>query len=229
MKEGMNTMETREVTLDQVKESEKVKTYIEKANEQMSALGYTEHGFRHAGNVAAMARSIPASLGLEPRLAELAAIAGYLHDIGNVINRQYHGESGAMLAYDILKEMGMPHDEIAIVMAAIGNHEEELGAPISPVCAALILADKSDVHYSRVQNPNPLTFDIHDRVNHAVQHSELRVDKENKSINLELTTNSDGATVMEYFEIFLTRMLMCRRAADFFGYKFRLVINGVDM
>jgi len=217
------------VTLDQVRRSDKVKTYIEKANEQMNALGYTEHGFRHAANVAEMARSIPANLGLEPRLAELAAIAGYLHDIGNVVNRQYHGETGAMLAYDILKDMGMPPDEIAIIMAAIGNHEEELGAPVSAVCAALILADKSDVHNSRVQNPNPLAFDIHDRVNHAVQHSQLRVDHENRSINLELTTNSHDATVMEYFEIFLTRMLMCRRAADFFGYKFRLIINGVDL
>lgn len=217
------------VTLDQVRRSDKVKTYIEKANEQMNALGYTEHGFRHAGIVAEIARSIPANLGLEPRLAEIAAIAGYLHDIGNLVNREFHSQTGAMLAYDILKDMGMPPDEIAVVMAAIGNHEEEFGAPISAVSAALILADKSDVHYSRVQNPNPLTFDIHDRVNHTVQHSLLRVDQENKSINLELTTNSHGATVLEYFEIFLTRMLMCRRAADFFGYKFRLIIDGVDL
>lgn len=217
------------ITLDEVRRCDKVKTYIEKANEQLNALGYTEHGFRHSSIVAETARSIPMNLGLDSRLAELAAISGYLHDIGNLINRNCHGETGAMLAHDILKEMGMAPHEIATVMAAIGNHEEELGAPISAVCAALILADKSDVHFSRVQNPNPLTFDIHDRVNHAVQHSLLRVDQQNKSINLELTTNSHGATVMEYFEIFLTRMLMCRRAADFFGYKFRLIINGVDL
>lgn len=217
------------ITLDEVRRNDKVKIYIEKANEQMNALGYTEHGFRHAGIVAETAKSIPTNLGLEPRLAELAAIAGYLHDIGNVVNRQGHGETSAMLAYNILNELGMGPEEIAIIMAAIGNHEEEFGAPVSPVCAALILADKSDVHYSRVQNPNPLAFDIHDRVNHAVQHSHLRVDVQNKSINLELTASAHGATVMEYFEIFLSRMLMCRRAADFFGYRFRLIINGVDM
>jgi hypothetical protein len=133
------------------------------------------------------------------------------------------------MAFNILTRMGMPTEEIATVIAAIGNHEEELGSPVSPVGAALILADKAVVHHSRVQNPNPLAFDIHDRVNHAVQHSALRVDKERKTINLELTTDSQAASVMEYFEIFLTRMLMCRRAADFFGYRFRLIINGTDL
>lgn len=220
---------TQIVTLDQVRKNDLVKTYIEMANAQMSALGYTEHGFRHADIVAETSRSIPASLGLEPRMAELAAIAGYLHDIGNMINRSNHGETGAMLAHDILKDLGMPAGEIAIVMGAIGNHEEQLGSPISAVGAALILGDKSDVHYSRVQNPNPLAFDIHDRVNYAVQHSYLRVDQQQMSINLELTTNAESATVMEYFEIFLSRMLMCRRAADFFGYKFKLIINGVSL
>ena len=222
-------MERQIITLDHVRRDSEVKIYIEKANEQMNALGYTEHGFRHAGIVAETARSIPAELGFEPRLAELAAIAGYVHDIGNAINRNIHCETGAIMALSILTRMGMPTDEVATIIAAIGNHEEELGAPVSPVCAAVILADKSDVHHSRVQNPNPLAFDIHDRVNHAVQRSCLRVDKQAKTINLELSTDHQAASVMEYFEIFLTRMLMCRRAADFFGYRFRLVINGTDL
>lgn len=222
-------MENIILTIEQIRKDPEVRVYIEKANEQMNALGYTEHGFRHAGNVAETARSIPEELGFEPRLAELAAIAGYLHDLGNAINRNIHCETGAILAFSILTRMQMPTEEIATVIAAIGNHEEELGSPVSAVAAALILADKADVHHSRVQNQNPLSFDIHDRVNHAVQHSALRVDKEARTINLELTTDPQAATVMEYFEIFLTRMLMCRRAADFFGYRFRLVINGTDL
>lgn len=222
-------MENQIITLEAVKTNHEVRTFITKANEQMNALGYTEHGFRHAGNVSNMARDILKDLDFEPRLVELAAIAGYLHDIGNAINRNSHSETAGVLAYSILSKMGMEIEEIGTVIAAIGNHEEELGAPVSPVASALILADKADVHYSRVQNPNPLTFDIHDRVNHAVQSSNLRVDKTAKTINLELETDGQAASVMEYFEIFLTRMLMCRRAADFFGYRFRLVINGTDL
>ena len=222
-------MQSTAVTLDDVRRDPKVKTFLEAANEQMNALGYTEHGFRHAGIVAETAHGIIASLGQDGRAAELAAIAGYLHDLGNAINRQGHPETAALMAYTLLNEIGMPTNEIAQVIAAIGNHEEELGAPISAISSALIIADKSDVHHSRVQNQNPLTFDIHDRVNFSVQKSELRVDKENKSINLELTTDEQSASVMEYFEIFLSRMLMCRRAADFFGYKFKLIINGVEM
>ena len=195
----------------------------------MNALGYTEHGFRHSGIVAETAHSIMAGLGQGPREAELAAIAGYLHDIGNAVSRQGHTDSAAIMAFMLLNEMGMPASEIALIIAAIGNHEEEIGSPVSAISAALILADKSDVHHSRVQNQNPLTFDIHDRVNYSVQRSNLRVDTENKSINLELTTDEKSASVMEYFEIFLSRMLICRRAADYFGYKFKLVINGVDM
>jgi uncharacterized protein len=222
-------MEKNIVTLETIRKDQEVRIFIEKANEQMNALGYTEHGFRHAGIVAEMAQSIPAHLGFAPRLVQLAAVAGYMHDIGNAINRNIHCETGAVMAYSILTRMEMPTEEIATVIAAIGNHEEELGAPVSPVGAALILADKADVHRSRVQNPNPLAFDIHDRVNHAVEHSALRVDKQAKTINLELTTDQQAASVMDYFEIFLTRMLMCRRAADFFGYRFRLVIDGTDL
>jgi metal-dependent HD superfamily phosphatase/phosphodiesterase len=224
-------MDTQEnvVTLDRVRRDPKVRVFLEAANEQMYALGYTEHGFRHAGIVAETARNIIVSLGQDGRTAELAAIAGYLHDVGNSVSRLGHPDTSALMAYNLLSEIGMPPKEIAQVIAAIGNHEEEHGAPISAIGAALIIADKSDVHHSRVQNQNPLTFDIHDRVNFSVQRSILRVDTENKSINLELTTDERSASVMEYFEIFLSRMLMCRRAADFFGYKFKLIINGVEM
>ncbi len=217
------------VLLDTVRRNPKVKIYIQAANEQMDALGYTEHGFRHAGIVAQTARDLIANLGNDGRTSELAAIAGYLHDIGNSINRQGHPDTAALMAFILLNEIGLPAEENAMVIAAIGNHEEEHGSPISAISAALIIADKSDVHHSRVQNQNPLTFDIHDRVNFSVQKSHLRVDMENKSINLELATDEKSASVMEYFEIFLTRMLMCRRAADFFGYRFKLIINEVEM
>ena len=218
-----------EITLKEVRRDPRVKTYIEKANEQMSAIGYTEHGFRHAGIVAGVARGIPRQLGLSARESELAAIAGYLHDIGNVINRANHCETAALLAQDILIGMGMDPSEVAIVMGAIGNHEEDNGFPINAVTAAVIIADKSDVHFSRVQNPNPMMFDIHDRVNHAVQKSYLRVEPEEKIISLELTVETTSASMMEYFEIFLLRMVMCRRAADVLGCKFKLVINGMEL
>lgn len=218
-----------EITLKEVRRDPRVKTYIEKANEQMSAIGYTEHGFRHAGIVAGVARGIPRQLGLSARESELAAIAGYLHDIGNVINRANHCETAALLAESILIPMGMDPSEVAIIMGAIGNHEEDNGFPINAVTAAVIIADKSDVHFSRVQNPNPMTFDIHDRVNHAVQKSYLRVEPEEKIISLELTVETTSASMMEYFEIFLLRMVMCRRAADVLGCKFKLVINGVEL
>lgn len=222
-------MEKAIVTLETVRHDPKVKTFIEAANSQMNALGYTEHGFRHASIVAETAHSVIASMGQNGRQAELAAISGYMHDIGNAVNRLGHPDTSAVLAFTLLNELHMPADEIASVIAAIGNHEEELGAPVSAISASLIIADKSDVHHSRVQNQNPLTFDIHDRVNFSVQRSSLRVDNDNKSINLELMTDERSASVIDYFEIFLTRMLMCRRAADFFGYKFKLIINDVEM
>jgi len=218
-----------QLTLRDVKRDLRVRTYIEKANEQMNAIGYTEHGFRHAVIVAGMARSIPRKLGLPAREAELAAIAGYLHDIGNVINRCTHPETGAVLAETILYGLGMSSGETAIIMGAIGNHEEDNGFPINDVAAAVIIADKSDVHFTRVQNPNPRAFDIHDRVNHAVQKSFLRVDPGERMIILELTVDVESASVMEYFEIFLLRMVMCRRAADVLGCNFKVVINGHDL
>lgn len=222
-------MEKDIITLDKIRRDPKIRTFIEAANNQMNMLGYTEHGFRHAGIAAETARNIITSLGQNGRIAELAAIAGYLHDIGNAINRLGHPDTAALMAFTLLNEIGMPAEEVAQIIAAIGNHEEDLGAPVSAIGAALILADKSDVHHSRVQNQNPITFDIHDRVNFSVQKSMMRVDTENKSINLELVTDEELASVMEYFEIFLSRMLMCRRAADFFGYKFKIIINDVEM
>lgn len=217
------------VTLKDVRHDLRVRTYITRANEQMKAIGYTEHGHRHAGIVATIARSILNNLGYSARNAELGAIAGYLHDIGCVINRVGHVESGALIAYDLLNKMNLPPSEIATIIGAIGNHEEPDGEPISAPSAAVIIADKSDVHFTRVQNADPTKFDMHDRVNYAVQKSYLRVLPEEKTINLELEINTDHASVTEYFEIFVLRMVLCRRAADFLGCKFRLRINGVNL
>jgi hypothetical protein len=189
-------------------------------------MGYTEHGHRHAGIVATITRYIMESLGASQRQSELAQIAAYLHDIGNVINRAAHPGVGAALVFTILNEMGMDPTEIAPILGAIGNHEETEGVPVGMMSAALILADKSDVHYSRVQNPIYETFDIHDRVNHAVQKSRLSMNTETKTAELLLQIDTSSATVMEYFEIFLSRMIMCRRAANMLGYRFCLSING---
>jgi putative nucleotidyltransferase with HDIG domain len=217
------------VTLRDVRNNERVRVYIEKANEQMAAIGYSEHGLRHAALVAAIARNICLELGFEPRAAELAAIAGYLHDIGNCVHRAYHPQIGATMAFQILENMGMPAIEIATIIGAIGNHEEPEGVPINPVTAAVIVADKSDVHFTRVQNPDPTTYDIHDRVNHAVQKSHLDIDAAHKTLTLDLIIDTSEATVMEYFEIFVTRMMMCHKAAEKLGCRFRMIINGVQL
>ncbi|MCS7172233.1 MAG: HD domain-containing protein [Armatimonadetes bacterium] len=217
------------VTLEAVKADPEVEAYVGKANEALGVLGYTEHGFRHANLTARIAYNILKRLGHPERDAELAAIAGYLHDIGNLVSRQNHEQVGAMLADRILARLGMGPEERAVVMSAIGNHEESHGQPVSNVGAAVILADKSDVHRTRVRNPDPTTFDIHDRVNYAVEHSFLRVDEKNREITLELVINTEAAPVMEYFEIFLSRMILCRRAAEFLGCQFKLQINGVKL
>jgi hypothetical protein len=217
------------VLLEDVKRHPSVAAFIEKANEYTGAIGYTEHGGRHANLTANIAYNILKRLGMEERLAQLAAMAGYLHDIGNLVSRQNHEDTGALLADHILEELGMDPTERAIVMGAIGNHEEPHGEPVSAVGAAVILSDKSDVHRTRVRNPDPTTFDIHDRVNNAVEHSFLRVDEKSKTITLELTIDTTLSQVMEYFEIFLSRMVMCRRAAEFLGCSFKLQINGVKL
>jgi putative nucleotidyltransferase with HDIG domain len=201
-------------------------TYLTRANEHLKLLGYTEHGIRHAENVSTAAEHVLRTLGHPPRDAELAAIAGLLHDIGNVINREHHGQIGALLAKDILHELGMPLDELITVMSAIGNHEEERGHAVSAVAAAVILADKADVHRSRVHTIEFLDSDPHDRVNYAATAADLRVDTEQCAIRLELTIDPTIATVMDYFQIFLSRMVMCRSAAQFLGCRFQLQING---
>lgn len=221
--------EQRAIVLRDVRNNPKVRVYLQKANEQMAAIGYSEHGLRHAGLVAGIARNILLELGHEPRPAEIAAISGYLHDIGNCVHRHYHPQIGATMAFQILDQMGMDAEEVATIIGAIGNHEEPEGVPINRVTAAVIIADKSDVHFTRVQNPDPTTYDIHDRVNNAVQKSYILIDKEAKIITLDLIIDVTKATVMEYFEIFVTRMIMCRKAAEILGCQFRLIINSVEL
>jgi metal-dependent HD superfamily phosphatase/phosphodiesterase len=217
------------LTLREIRREPRVKVYIDKGNTQMAAIGYTEHGHRHAGIVATIARSILINLGRDTRQAELAAIAGYLHDIGCVVNRAGHVEAGALIAFQILSDLKVDPAEIADIVGAVGNHEEPHGLPINPVAAAVIIADKSDVHFSRVQNPDPAGFDIHDKVNGAVRKSYLRVEPEQKTIRLELEIDTEAASVMEYFEIFILRMVLCRKSAEYLGCRFRLSINGRDV
>lgn len=217
------------ITLKDVKNNPKVRQLIDGANDVMRAMGYTEHGHRHVGVVSSITRYIMENIGAPSREIELGQIAAYLHDIGNVINRVDHPISGANLAYHLLMEMGMDAGEIAPILGSIGNHEELVGTPVSPMSAALILADKSDVHFSRVQNPILESFDIHDRVNYAVQKSRVEMSNENRNIELVLEIDTSYASVMEYFEIFLSRMVMCRRAADNLGYRFVLQVNGTEL
>jgi metal-dependent HD superfamily phosphatase/phosphodiesterase len=217
------------VTLDEIKRDPEVSAYIDKANEYTGVIGYTEHGSRHANLTANIAYNTLKRLGNPEREAQLAAVAAYMHDIGNLVSRVNHEHTGAVLANDILERLGMDAIERAIVMGAIGNHEEKGGEPVSTVGAAVILADKSDVHRSRVRNPDPTTFDIHDRVNYAVEHSFLRVDEKSRTITLELAIDTNLSQVMEYFEIFLTRMVMCRRAAKLLNCEFKLQINGAKL
>jgi len=218
-----------EITLDAVKQHPRVKVYIEKANEHLNGIGYTEHGYRHAGLVAEIAFNILERLGYQKRDCVAASIAGYLHDMGNLLGRDNHWQAGAILSQDILIDIGMNIEDVAVIMNAIANHEEGIGEPTTPVTAALILADKADVHVSRVRNPDKKTFDIHDRVNYAVKHSFLRVDAENKKISLELTIDTAVSQVMEYFEIFLSRMIISRRAAKFLGCTYELIANEVKL
>lgn len=213
------------ITLSKVKENSLVNNLIEAANTYLGAIGYTEHGFRHVSLVASVAHNLLNHLEYPCPLPELAAIAGYLHDIGNVVNRHDHGQSAALIAMRILTEIGAAPEEIATIISAIGNHEEEIGEPVNPVAAALILADKSDVHKTRVRNPSMIAVDIHDRVNYAAERSFLKVDGAKKTICLELTIDTKISQVMEYFEIFMSRMIMCRRAAKFLNCSFELIIN----
>ncbi len=214
------------VTVEDLKQDHEVNVYLASSTRYLSELGFTEHGKRHATLVSHLAEKVLRDMQFPDRECELAAIAGYLHDIANLINRYNHGGAGAVMAYPILTRFGMPPEEIALVISAIGNHEEERGHPVNAVSAALILADKSDVHRGRVTNTDFAKFDIHDRVNYAVESSSLIVDPAHRTVRLELAINTEICPVMEYFEIFLTRMVMCRRAAEFLKYYFGLVING---
>jgi len=219
----------RPITLENVRHDPEVRQFVRKADENLAVLGYTEHGPRHAGLVADMAQNVLLRLGHPRREAELAAVAGYLHDIGNGISRLDHGIAAALIAQRLLERLGMPPDEIVEVMCAIGNHEEEYGEPVSALAAAVIIADKSDVHRSRVRVIDPDTDDIHDRVNSATQRSSLAVDDDAKTITLRLDIDTEAIRVMEYFEIFLERMVMCRKAAETLGCKFGLEINGTRL
>lgn len=213
------------VTLADIQGNAVIKSFIEKGNEYLGVMGFTDHSYRHLKLVSGLAKTILLNLDYPERDAELAAIAGYLHDIGNVVSRNDHGISGATLCAPILLQLGMEPDDMSTVISAIANHEEQYGQPVSNVSAALILADKSDVHRSRVRNPDFATFDIHDRVNYAAEKAFLSVDSRRKAIIMELTIDINICPVMEYFEIFLSRMMLCRRAATFLNCNFELVIN----
>ncbi len=219
----------RLITLETVRHDPQVRAFVRKADENLAVLGYTEHGPRHCGLVADIASNVLLRLGHPRREAELAAIAGYLHDIGNGISRLDHGIAAAVIAQRVLERMGMPPEEVVEVMCAIGNHEEEYGEAVSAMAAAVILADKSDVHRSRVRVIDPTTDDIHDRVNMATRRSFLSVDAQAKTITLEMEIDTGMIHLMEYFEIFLSRMVMCRRAAITLGCTFGLEINGTKL
>jgi metal-dependent HD superfamily phosphatase/phosphodiesterase len=228
---GQASSGTASITLAQVKADPEVQVLINAANENLGVIGYTDHGFRHAEIVARDARVILRRTGFSHREQDLAAVSGYLHDIGNVVGRHGHAQSGALLAHSILTRLAATPQDTAIVMGAIGSHEDEgsVGDPVHAVSAALILADKADVHRSRVRVPDPLTLDIHDRVNYAATASHLSVNPVDKTITLDLQIDTRIAPVMTYFEIFLPRMLMSRRAAEMLGYAFRIKINGVSL
>ena len=213
------------VTYASLQHNAAVNTYIRKADQSLGALGYTEHSFAHVGMVAHDCKYILETLGYPERTVELGRIAAHLHDIGNLINRVDHSQSGAVMAFRLLDEMGMDAEEICDIVSAIGNHDEGTGTPVSPMAAALIIADKSDVRRSRVRNTDESTFDIHDRVNYSVTDSELSINDEKTEIHLKLTIDSHYCSVMDYFEIFLGRMILCRKAAESLGLRFRLIIN----
>lgn len=213
------------MTYEQIKKDEAIKVYITQADASLKELGFTEHSFAHLGMVSEKAGYILETLGYSEREIELAKIAGYLHDIGNLVNRIEHSQSGAVMAFRLLDKMGFPPEEIALITTAIGNHDEGTGQPVNDLAAALILADKSDVRRSRVRNQDVASFDIHDRVNYSVIKSELKINEAHTLIKLKLTVDTHYGSVIDYFEIFLERMKMCKKAADKLGLQFKLMIN----
>lgn len=217
------------ITLEDVKNNEEVQAFVNASQKQLEALGYTEHSNRHIGIVSERTGEILKKLGYDERTVELGRIAGYLHDIGNCVNRVDHAHSGAILAYNILKEMGMPPEDRTEIIMAIGNHDEGTGTAVSSISAALILADKSDVHRNRVINTNMSTFDIHDRVNYAVTNAELEIDEINRKVILSLTIDTQICPVLDYFQIFMDRTMMSKYAAKYLEIWFELVINGTKL
>lgn len=213
------------VTFEEIKHNDSINTYIAKADESLIALGFTEHSFAHVGKVAENAKYILQTLGYPERDVELVQISAYLHDIGNLVNRIEHSQSGAVMAFRILDNLNMSAADIATIVTAIGNHDEGTGVAVNPVAAALIIADKSDVRRSRVRNTDKATFDIHDRVNYSVKKSVLKINEEHSIIKLKLSIDTKYGSIMDYFEIFIDRMIMCRKAAECLGLQFKLIIN----
>lgn len=214
------------VTFNEIKHNQTIRCYIDEADRSLKTLGFTEHSYAHATKAATTAEMILTTLGYSKREAELAKIAGYMHDIGNIVNRIDHAQSGAVMAFRLLDHIGMEPNEIALVVSAIGNHDESTAAAVNPIAAALILADKTDVRRSRVRNSNPSSFDIHDRVNYAVESSKTYFAEDHNAFVLELSIDTTICPVMDYFEIFLGRMSLCRGAAAFLNIRFELIING---
>ena len=225
----MNIQERRELTYKEIRKNEEINLLIKKGNDVLGVLGYTDHSKKHAAKVAVTAGKILKDLGYDKHQIELAKIAGYMHDIGNSINRHDHAHSGAILAFEILKSLGMPLEDAITVATAIGHHDENTGAAVDVVSAALILADKTDVRRNRVRNPIIANFDAHDRVNYAVLSATVKVNTDKKQLQMDLELDDTMCTVMNYFEIFLQRMMMCQRAAEVLGLKFKLIANGSKM
>lgn len=214
------------ITFENVKNDPAIKEYIRRADQSLEVLGYTEHSFAHVGKAVAASEYVLSTLGADERQIELAKIAAYMHDIGNLVNRVDHSQSGAIMAFRILDNLGMTADEISTIVTAIGNHDEGTGVPVNEIAAALIIADKSDVRRSRVRNQDFASFDIHDRVNYSVTDSHLTISEDKEEIFLTITIDTEYGSVMDYFEIFMARMILCRKAAARLGLRFRLVING---
>ncbi len=217
------------LTYQDIRGNAAINTYIRKADEALASLGYTEHSFPHVTKCASKASEILETLGFDERTCELSRIAAYMHDIGNIVNRIDHAQSGAIMAFRILDKLDMDPEEIAVIISAIGNHDESTASPTDPISAALILADKSDVRRSRVRNTDATSFDIHDRVNFAAVESDLHFTDGNRSIELSITIDTEISSIVNYFEIFLNRMLLCKRAAEFLNIRFKLNINGMNL
>jgi metal-dependent HD superfamily phosphatase/phosphodiesterase len=216
------------VTLDDIHNNAEISSLIREANNVLAAIGYTEHGLRHVGYVSSVASAILRKLDYPDRIVEIAAITGWVHDVGNVVNRNNHGINGSVLLFPLLRDMGMGMEEICQVLSAVGHHEEQNGAPVSEISAALIIADKSDAHRTRVRKGKYDTNDIHDRVNYSIKKNWVDIDPMTKVIRYEMTMD-ETSSVMEYMQIFLSRMLLCEKAADFLGCRFDIVVNGVTI